>query len=216
LTAMKEPSYYHLVASIRPIRPNIEPAPALHERAMDNLRFIRETMESAGSFTAVSGWGEIVIGVGALVAAGLASRSNGQQAWLGIWLGEAVLSLVISGGAMLRKARAAKAPMLSGPGRKFALSFVPPMLVGAILTVALYRFGLVGSLPGTWLLLYGTGVTTGGAFSVRIVPVMGLSFMAVGTIALFCPPLWGNYFMAAGFGVLHIVFGLIIARRYGG
>jgi|SRR5580704_490248 hypothetical protein len=183
---------------------------------MDNLRFIRETMERAGPFTVVSGWGEIVIGITALAAAGLASQLGGPRAWLAIWLGEAALSLVISGGAMLRKARAANKPLLSGPGRKFALSFLPPMCVGVILTVALYRAALVGSMPGTWLLLYGTGVITGGSFSVRIVPVMGLCFMLAGTVALFCPGAWGNYFMAAGFGGLHIVFGTIIARRYGG
>src|SRR5215468_9725519 len=204
------------MASIHPIRPQVEEAPALHERAMDNLRFIRETMERAGSFTAVSGWGEIVIGSTALAAAYLASRQTDTEKWLAIWMGEALLSLVISGSAMFRKARAAKLPLLSGPGRKFALSFVPPMLVGAVLTAVLYGVGLVSVLPGLWLMLYGTGVVTGGSFSVRIVPIMGLSFMIVGIAAVFSPTGFGNWFMAAGFGGLHIVFGIIIARRYGG
>jgi hypothetical protein len=188
----------------------------LHERAMDNLRFIRETMESAASFTAVSGWGEIAIGLTALGAAVLASQMAELKPWLAIWIGEATLSVLIAGGAMLRKARAARMPMLSGPGRKFALSFLPPMVVGAILTAVLYRAGFVSGLPGTWLLLYGTGVVTGGTYSVRIVPVMGFCFMLLGGTALFCPASWGNLFMAVGFGGLHIIFGIIIARRYGG
>jgi hypothetical protein len=206
------------VASIHPIRPELQrpPAPALHERAMDNLRYIRETMESASSFTAVSGFGEVAIGLTALAAAFLASHAPEVRLWLIIWLGEAALSLVIAGGAMFRKARAAGSPILYGPGRKFALSFSPPMLVGALLTAVLYRAGLVSPVPGIWLTLYGTGVVTGGAFSVRIVPVMGLCFMIVGAIALFCPFAWANYLMGAGFGGLHVVFGLIIARRYGG
>jgi hypothetical protein len=204
------------MASIHPIRPRLEEAPALHERAMDNLRFIRETMERAASFTAVSGWGEIVIGSTALLAAYLASRQSDNQTWLAIWMGEAVLSLVVSGSAMLRKARAARLPLLSGPGRKFALSFLPPMLVGAVLTIVMFNMGLVSVLPGLWLMLYGAGVVTGGSFSVRIVPIMGLCFMVAGVVAVFCPASFGNWFMAGGFGALHIIFGIIIARRYGG
>lgn len=206
------------MASIHPIRPNLKPAPAPapHERAMDNLRYIRETMESASSFTAVSGFGEVAIGVTAIAAAVVAAMKPVVRYWVAIWLAEAFLSLLIAGSAMFRKARAAGMPMLSGPGRKFALSFSPPMLVGALLTAVLYRASLLNAIPGTWLALYGTGVVTGGAFSVKIVPVMGLCFMLLGAAAFFCPFTWANYLMAAGFGGLHIVFGLIIARRYGG
>jgi hypothetical protein len=183
---------------------------------MDNLRFIRETMERASAFTAVPGWGQFAIGVTALFATLVASQQNSFEAWLAIWLAEAVISLAIAGWTMYRKARASATPLLSQPGRKLVINFSPPMFVGALLTVVFYRAGLSGMLPGLWLLLYGTGIVTGGAFSVRPVPVMGLCFMLVGAGALFCPPAWGNAFMAAGFGALHIIFGLHIARRYGG
>src|SRR5438128_734198 len=138
------------------------------------------------------------------------------ELWLLTWLGEALVALTIGGSAMVRKAYAVNDPILSGPGRRFGLSFLPPMVVGGLLTVALYRAGLWHALPGTWLLLYGTGFVTGGAFSVRIVPVMGLCFMVAGAAALFGPAAWGNGLMAAGFGGLHIVFGGIIAPRAGG
>jgi hypothetical protein len=205
------------MASIHQLRPQAaEEPPALHERAMDNLRFIRETMERASSFTAVSGWGQVAIGVTAAGAALVASEQATKQAWLVVWIVEAVLSLLISVAAMTRKAHAAGTPLLSGPGRKVAFSLSPSLVVGALLTVVLYRAGLTGAIPGVWLLLYGTGVVTGGMFSVGIVPVMGLCFMFVGAVALFCSPSWGNYFLAAGFGGLHIIFGIIIARRHGG
>ena len=193
----------------------VAPRP-LHDRALDNLRFIRQTMERAGSFTAVPGWGQVAVGVTALAAAFFASRHQTSELWLVIWLGEAIVALAIGGATMVRKAYAVSDPILSGPGRRFGLSFLPPMLVGGLLTVVLYRAALWSALPGTWLLLYGTGFVTGGAFSVRIVPVMGLCFMLVGATALFGPAAWGNWLMAAGFGGLHIGFGVIIARRYGG
>ena len=204
------------MASIRSLRHPPAEQPALHDHAIDNLRFIRETMERATAFTAVSGWGQVVTGITAFVTAGLAMRPTSTGWWLALWLGEAALSLVISTIAMARKARLAHLPLLSVPGRKFALSFFPPMVVGALLTMALYRAGLVSALPGMWLLLFGTGVVTGGAFSVKIVPFMGLAFMLLGSVALFSPAGWGNLFMAAGFGGLNIVFGILIAWRYGG
>lgn len=183
---------------------------------MDNLRFIRETMERAAAFTAVPGWGGVVIGATALLAALVASVQATPARWLAVWLGEAALSLGIAVWAVGRKARAANVPVLSGPGNKFLRSFSPPMLVGALLSIVFLRAGETALLPGSWLLLYGTAVVTGGAFSVRIVPVMGLCFMATGAVALFCPPAWGDALMAFGFGGLHLLFGLIIARRYGG
>jgi hypothetical protein len=188
----------------------------LHDRALDNLRYIRQTMERAASFTAVPGWGLAVVGATALGAALLAGRQPTPELWLATWLGEAVVALAIGGAAMVRKAFAVHDPLLSGPGRRFGLSFLPPMVVGGLLTVALWRAGLWHALPGTWLLLYGAGCVTGGAFSVRIVPVMGLCFMLVGSVALLGPAAWGNGWMAAGFGGLHLAFGAIIARRHGG
>jgi hypothetical protein len=183
---------------------------------MDNLAFIRNTMEAAGSFTAVSGWGMVAIGVLAIVVAIVASLQKTATGALNIWLASALLSPTIMMWAMVRKARSAKMPLLSGPGRKFVLSFSPPMIVGALLTLVLYRAGLVEVIPGVWLLLYGTAVVAGGAFSVRIVPVMGLCFMAAGVVSLFSPMSLSLILLGIAFGGLHIVFGIPIARSYGG
>jgi len=200
------------MGSLPPIRP--EPTP-LQSHALDNLQFIRDTMERATAFTAISGWGLVAVGLTALVAAWVAS-AQARPVWLAIWLGDGLLAFLIAGGATVRKARASKAPLLSMPGKRFALSFTPPMLVGALLTAVLSVRGIYGLLPGAWLLLYGTGIVTGGAFSIRVVPVMGMCFMLLGAVALVVPVSWEAWVMAAGFGVLHVIFGVLIARRYGG
>ena len=201
------------MASVQPLRPDV---PALHDRAMNDLSFIRTTMERATSFTAVPGWGGVAMGITALVATGVGMTQPAPSGWIKVWLAEAVVAGTIGTFAMARKARAAQGSMLSRPARRFLLSYIPPMVVGALLTFVLYRGGLARALPGTWLLLYGTGVVTGGAFSVRTIPVMGLCFMTVGALALVAPVAWGDWLLGLGFGVLHIIFGVIIARRHGG
>jgi hypothetical protein len=157
-----------------------------------------------------------VIGATAIGAAALAASTHSATRWIFIWLCEAALSVGISVYTMALKARAARLPLWSEPARKILFSFAPPMAGGALLTLVLFEHGLLSLLPGVWMLLYGIGVVAAGTFSVRIVPVMGLAFMAVGTAALFTPGTWGTQFMAAGFGGLHLFFGTLIARRHGG
>ena len=201
---------------IRLVSPAQEEPPALHERAMDNLRYIRETMERATAFTGISGWGEVAIGGSAFLASVFAAQQSSFRAWLAIWIAEGVISLLIAGWSMDRKARAVQMPMMSGPGRKAVFSLLPPILAGALVTIVLFQAGLTSAIPGVWLLLYGTGVVTGGMFSVPVVPIMGFCFMGLGALALFAPSALADWFMAAGFGGLHVVFGVIIARKYGG
>lgn len=199
----------------RPCRARLPHRPA-HVRALEDLRFIRETMERSASFTAVSGWGQVGVGISVAPAVWIASRQTNVAGWIYVWLAEAVVAVAIGVAATQVKARRAGLPLTSGPGRKFALSFLPPLIAGALLTPVLYRSGLTSMLPGTWLLLYGTGIVTGGAFSLPLVPFMGLCFMGAGIGALFSPACWGDAWMLAGFGGIHVVCGFQIARRYGG
>jgi hypothetical protein len=204
------------MAALDPLRsPKREPIP-IDARAADHLRYIRETMERAAEFTAVPGWGGVAMGITALAAAFAASRQSSPRAWLTVWLIEAFVAVAIAAPAAATKAHRANSTLFSGPGRKFVLSFAPPIIVGGLLTFALFHAGALALLPGVWLLLYGTAIVTGGAFSVRIVPVMGLCLMIVGAAALFAPAAWGDIFMAAGFGFVQIGFGIWIARHFGG
>lgn len=198
---------------IRRAQHNSRPLPGT---AVEDLRFIRETMERSLSFTAVSGWGQVLLGMTAFGAAYLAARQVNSFAWLRVWLGEAILALTIALLSMTWKANRCGLPLFTGPGRKVALGLVPPLAAGALLTFFLIRSGTQTALPAMWLLLYGAGIVTGGAFSVPLVPVMGICFMAMGALAIMAPAMWGNWFLAAGFGGLHLVFGLFIARKHGG
>ncbi|HET9425247.1 MAG TPA: hypothetical protein VFO55_07750 [Gemmatimonadaceae bacterium] len=183
---------------------------------MDNLRFIRETMERAGTFTALSGWGQVVIGLTAVIAALAADRTTDPSTWFGIWLAEACVAGAISIASMTIKSEAANIPVFSGPIRKLLLSFAPPIAAGCILTLAMYTSGAFAQVPALWMLLYGAGVISAGTYSVRIVPFMGAAFMVAGVVALVAPASWSTGMLIASFGGLHIVFGILIARRHGG
>ncbi|MFL6354883.1 MAG: hypothetical protein ACJ74Z_23960 [Bryobacteraceae bacterium] len=202
------------MAFAQPIRVDKDPVP-IDRRAADNLRFIRDTMERAASFTAVPGWGGVVIGFTALSAGAVAFGRPLREQFL-VWFSEALIALIIAGLALRIKSKRLALSLQSRPARRALLSFMPPLLAGAILTAVFYHLQIFGVTPGLWLLLYGAAVVTGGAFSVRIVPVMGLCFMFVGALALLAPATWGNMFLTLGFGGLHIAFGVVIARRYGG
>ena len=204
------------MATPETIRRRSAPPVSIDDHARDNLRFIRETMERATSFTAVPGWGGVAMGITALGAAAIAARQISHFYWLVTWIAEALIAVAIACWTTYSKARRANTPLITGPARRFAYSFAPPLFVGALLTIIHLRSHEIGIIPGQWLLLYGAGVVTGGAFSIRIVPLMGLCFMVLGAVALFSPWTWGNLFLAAGFGGLHIIFGAVIARKYGG
>ena len=215
----------------RPALRRREPAVAPEASAASHLRFIRETMERTGTFTAVSGWGGVAMGATALAAAAVAARQSTVADWLTVWTAEALVGLLVGAWATVAKARRGGAALLSGQGRKFLLGLLPALLVGVAATLAVYGYELDPGgyareaplatvsrhlLPGLWLMLYGAGVLAAGAFSIRPVPLMGSLFLLLGALALLAPAAWGDGFMAAGFGGLHIAFGLLIARNHGG
>jgi hypothetical protein len=184
------------------------------ENAKETLAYIRRTMESASSFTAVSGWGLVTVGAVGLVAAWLAWSGN-RDADLRVWIPAAVVSVAIGIVFNVMKARRLDVPIWSGAIRKLAWIMTPTLAVGALLTFALAAEGTSQLLPGTWLAIYGAGVIAGAEFSVRAIRWMGVMFLALGAVALFQPDL-GLVVLAAGFGGIHVAIGLDIVMRHGG
>lgn len=192
----------------------MEDPPALHEHALSNIRYIREAMERAAGFTSIPGWGGFAIGLSAIAAGTIAHEY--QHLWLSVWLGEALVALLIGFTSMYRKAKRAGVSFTAPAARRFFSSYFAPLIAGAALTVVLARNGWFAALPAVWLLLYGASFISSGTFSIPVVPVMGICFMLLGLAACFTPLAVGNLLLLAGFGGLHVIFGWIIARRYGG
>ena len=189
---------------------------ALNERAMESLEFIRTTMARSAPFTAVSGSGGIAMGLLAIAAALVARSAGSNEQWLAIWIGCAVIAVPVGFALMRAKARRYELALWSAAGRRFAQGFLPAIVGGAVLTVALVRADAIELVPAAWLLLYGAGVLAGSSSSVPVLAWLGALFMAFGTFALFTPPEWRDLWLAAGFGILQIAFGAYIARNHGG
>jgi hypothetical protein len=186
------------------------------DRAIDNLKFIRETMERSTVFTSVPGYGGILMGATAIVAAYIAHSQIFIRDRLTVWLTEACLAFFIGLLAMWQKTKISKTSLFSTPARKLLMNSLPPMLCGVFITLGLWRLGHFEAMIPVWILTYGAAVVCGGAFSVKAVPLMGWCFIALGAIAFFLPVSLGNVMMGLSFGALHIVFGFIIGRKFGG
>ena len=193
-----------------------EPA-SLSQHAVDDLRFIREAMERASSFTSIPGWGGMLIGVTAVAASVVASdRLPSTRPWLTVWLLEAAVAALIGAATMALKAGRTQSPFMSGAARRFFISYGAPMFAGAALSFALLRRGQFETLPAVWLILYGCAFVSSGAFSLRVIPIMGVAFMILGVCAVPLDLPAGNVVLGAGFGGLHLIFGFIIGRNHGG
>jgi hypothetical protein len=193
-----------------------EPITDIHQEAARNLGYIRKAMEGASSFTGVPGKGQIAAGCTALIAAPVAYSQTTPGSWLTVWILELVVAGGIVGWAMLSKSRRTGHSLTAAPAQKTFLAMAPALIAGAVLTLMAVRSGDLSNLPGTWLLLYGAGVASAGVSSVRIIPVMGASFMICGLFTLLSPASWSDGFLALGFGALHILFGFRIAKHHGG
>ena len=205
------------MGSISPLRKETEDEPVnIGDRAIDNVRYIREMMERSSSFTAVPGYGGMLMGATAIVAAYISNRQVFTVDALAVWLVEAFLALAIGLLAMWQKSKIAKESLLSAPARKFAFGFVPPLVVGVVIVLGLWANGHYYVMAPVCILTYGAAVVCGGSFSVRAVPIMGWCFIALGAVAFALPSNYGNLMMGATFGLVHVIFGAIIAKKYGG
>jgi hypothetical protein len=184
---------------------------ALETHALGTLKYIRASIDAAG-LLAVPGSAGIAMGAVGLSAALLASHPQLATHWFRIWLCAAVAAFVCGSTLMVHQAMRNGAALYRGPVRKFLLCLSPPLLAGAVLTLRLWLRHDLELIPGSWLLLYGCGVTAAGTMTVRPVGIMGILFLMLGVVALQLPAEFANVVLGVGFGGLHLAFGIVIGR----
>ena len=158
----------------------------------------------------------IVMGIIGILAAILVSLPRWTPHWLAIWLLAAVIALLLGGALVARQIAQRGHTRYLGPARKFLLCLCPALLAGAVLTWVLLTAGMSGVIPGMWLLLYGCAVVSASTATVtgiaRLIGIMGALFVVLGSITFALPPMTHTLMLGLGFGVVHIIFGILIGR----
>jgi hypothetical protein len=196
--------------SVRPEAPV-----AIESRALGTLAYIRTSIESSSSMD-VPGMAGIVMGIIGVLTAIVVSLPRWAPHWLAIWLIAAAAALLFGGALVARQiARRGHARYL-GPARKFLLCLCPALLAGAVLTLVFETAGMTNLIPGMWLLLYGCAVLSASTVTIasiaRLICVMGALFVALGSVTFALPAGAHTAMLGLGFGVVHILFGILIGR----
>ena len=189
---------------------------SLQDKAADDLKFIRETMERGATFTSVPGRGGMLMGAIALLAAVAGAGQPSPERWLAVWLGAAAVAFAVGVVAIWKKAGRTGVNLKGRTAQSFATAVIGPIAAGAGVTFVLWSTRTYAAMPAAWLLLYGAGILAGGAFSVPAVRMVGAIFMILGFAAALTPPAFGNVWLGIGFGGVQIAGGLYIARNHGG
>ena len=181
--------------------------------AEQTLSVIRTLMERGTRYTNVSGNAGVAAGL--LTLFGCALRVWAHTPFMNTWMGV----LIAAGGATVYftadMARANGEPLWTRQAKTVVLALMPAFVSALVLTVVLDRVGQQALLPGVWMLLWGVGSLSMGFFTPRIMWILGLTFMGVGTATLLLPPVADAWSMGLTFGAIHLIYGsaLTLLRR---
>jgi hypothetical protein len=183
----------------------------IDSHAAATLRYIRDSMEGAASFV-VPGSAGIALGVIGLLAAALSSAPTLHEYWIGIWLTAALAAAGVGSALLVRESSLRGLRLIGTPIRKFALCLVPSLAAGLIMTAVHWSYGNLHAIPGSWLLFYGCALISASTVTTRTIGILGGSFAVLGVLALLLPGGAQIMMLGAGFGGLHIIFGILIGR----
>lgn len=189
---------------------------------------IRSMMERSSKFMSLTGWAGIMAGIYALAGAFIAwklfdfhpvgysvmehpAEGYGKLFILGVSvLFLAVVTAIYDAG---RKARSRGEKAWNVLSRQLLFSMAIPLLTGGILMVILLTRGMLWMLAPLSLIFYGLALFNAGRFTYREVRILGFFEILLGFVSVYFVE-YGLLFWAAGFGVAHIIYGIIMQIRY--
>jgi hypothetical protein len=185
---------------------------SLDSHALATLRYIRSTINTAGSVP-VPGSAGLATGMIGLLAWILSSGALLRSYWLPVWIAAALIAAPTGGALVARQSARHGFTLLGTPVRNVLLCLLPCLFAGGVLTVVDLQLGNRHAIAGTWLLLYGCGLVSISAVTCRTIGYLGGCFTLLGCAAFFVPAEYHMGLLGAGFGGLHMLYGLLARRK---
>jgi hypothetical protein len=189
------------------------------EQAEDQVALIRSMIDRTTRFTGLPGAACLVAGGLALGAAGASwalgadFTPHGRHGRLAaIWGATALVSAAQVVVLSILASRRRGLPAWTALARRVVVATLPGLYVGAALTEFARRSGLHDALPALWCLAYGASLLGLGLYAGWKANVAGLLFLAAGSLALLGVVPGGNLLMAAAFGGIHLLLGILILK----
>ena len=195
---------------------------------LKDISEIRGLMERSSKFLSLSGLSGVSAGICALIGAAIAWSKLGGYYIPGLrgelsldfmlfFLLDAGIVLVAALGTAIffstRMARKKGYPVWNGTARQMILSMMIPLGAGGVFALIQLSHGVFGWLAATTLIFYGLALLNGSKYTLPEIRLLGLSEIFLGLICAYFIG-YGFIFWILGFGVLHIVYGIVMYLKY--
>jgi len=203
----------------------------MNQKISDDLAHIRFMMERSSRFLSLSGLSGIGAGIVGLVAGFIVMYLTNDYfvdynldqpkvyqpdtLYRLIVLGASALLLAIFCGCYftVRKSKKLGLQIWTATTKKILVQLAIPLAVGGIFVLALLQYNLYGLIAGTTLIFYGLALVNAEKYTYSDIKYLGFLEIILGCLSLFFIGK-GLIFWTFGFGVLHIVYGIILYRKY--
>lgn len=197
----------------------------------EDLSHIRSMMERSSRFISLSGLSGVFAGLAALIGAGYVyfiflregiDYFDGDRNFFGqalvrelVIVGTAILLAAIFSGYIFtaNKSKKKGLKIWDGTTKRLLLTFAVPLVTGGVFCLALLFHHLFVWIAPATLIFYGIALVSAERYTLTDIKYLGYCQIVLGLVSLFFLG-WGLVFWAIGFGILHIVYGLIMHKKY--
>ncbi len=200
------------------------------EQYIEDIKEIKEMMNRSSRFISLSGLSGISAGVIALAGAWLAHRmvfnkgtldynsplltTDVAMNLLGLAIATLVLALIAGVFFTTQKAKKTKQPLWDIQTKLLLINLAIPLVAGGVLCLVLLQHGFIGLMAPLTLVFYGLALVNASKYTLKEIRSLGIVEIVLGLISSYFIG-YGLLFWALGFGILHIVYGIIMQIKYG-